>query len=274
MQGVSAHEPQTAGRLGYKSWHVVEARSYRPRSEKLEERLCFSAVTFSLSGSTLTVTGTDGNDEITLVGDSTVEIVTATETIDTSIDPSGLTNIRVHGRAGDDVITIDDSIVGASAHLYGDDGNDTLTGTDFNDILYGYAGNDVIYGGDGNDNIAGHEGDDQLFGEGGNDTLTGFDGDDILDGGEGNDLINGHGGADQVSAGGGDDRVYLDGDDTDVRGGDGNDSADARGSATGVTLDMTVEVSKSLTAVTSMTTSMPPDTPHALWSMATTATTL
>ena len=56
------------------------------------------------------------------------------------------------------------------ANIFGEVGNDTLTGG---------SGNDVINGGPGDDIILGKGGSDQLFGGDNNDTLTGGDADQL-----------------------------------------------------------------------------------------------
>jgi hypothetical protein len=81
--------------------------------------------------------------------------------------------IVIHGLGGNDRITIAPKIT-IGADLYGDAGNDRLTGG---------SGNDVLVGGDGNDTLAGSAGNDVLIGGAGIDKLTGGAGDDLLVGG-------------------------------------------------------------------------------------------
>ena len=66
--------------------------------------------------------------------------------------------------------------------IYGQGGNDTITGSKYNDSLFGGMGNDVIKGG---------KGDDSIYGDDGNDNLNGGYGNDYFYGGYGNDVING-----------------------------------------------------------------------------------
>ena len=72
------------------------------------------------------------------------------------------------GAGGDDTLINHGT---QTAHLYGDDGNDT------------------IYGGDGGSHLFGGAGDDTLYGEGGNDELVGGLGADYIDGGAGEDTV-------------------------------------------------------------------------------------
>lgn len=134
-----------------------------------------------------------------IVNGGAVAITGGTPTI------ANTSRIDVFGHDGDDQISLDES-QGAmpAARLFGEDGNDTLTGG---------SGGDVIDGGTGNDS---------LFGKGGADTLAGGDGSDSLTGGDG---------ADQVSGGNNDDRlIWNPGDDSDLDEGDaGTDTIEVNG---------------------------------------------
>ena len=72
--------------------------------------------------------------------------------------------------------------------LYGEGGNDNLTGNSGNDSLYGGSGNDYLYGNDGDDTLDGGTGNDWLYGGNGNDTY-------IFGKGYGNDTIEDWGGS-------------------------------------------------------------------------------
>lgn len=94
----------------------------------------------------------------------------------------------------------------AISHLFGNDGDDKISGVGY---LFGGNGDDLIvvhtpvlpfenlttvaYGGEGDDSLWGLGGADYFFGEGGDDFLAGGGGDDYLNGGPGNDLITGDG---------------------------------------------------------------------------------
>jgi Ca2+-binding RTX toxin-like protein len=86
----------------------------------------------------------------------------------------------IHAGAGNDIINT--RLNSTANHLFGEDGNDTITGGD---------GNDVIDGGNGDDNLDGWSGNDTVDGGPGNDTVTGDDGDDTITGGPGQDSIHG-----------------------------------------------------------------------------------
>ena len=98
-----------------------------------------------------------------------------------TLDPALRAYLRIHGGNGNDRINAEKSL--AWLELYGDDGNDTLTG------------------GSAIDAASGREGNTQIIGGAGDDDLTGGCGADFLRGGDG---------ADQIQAGGGTDVIYTD----------------------------------------------------------------
>lgn len=109
----------------------------------------------------------------------------------------------IHAGAGDDFVSAGSCSV--SVWIYGESGNDQLTGSGFsdrldggigNDLLMGYGGHDLLFGGDGNDWMEGHSGHDVLVGETGNDRLEGGTGNDLAIGGSGFDYIKGGDGDD------------------------------------------------------------------------------
>ncbi len=65
----------------------------------------------------------------------------------------------------------------------------TLWGQGGNDQLSGWAGDDTLHGGTGDDVLVGHYGNDHLYGGPGNDTLDGGFGQDVLIGGPGRDTL-------------------------------------------------------------------------------------
>jgi serralysin len=105
-----------------------------------------------------TIYGGEGNDDIEGGGFQEAEGFAGADTI--------------HGGNGDDSIQVDDN-TGALSHLYGEDGNDSVSG---NGHLEGGAGNDHL-GGSG-----------QLYGGTGDDTIFGFAG-SLVDGGDGSDTL-------------------------------------------------------------------------------------
>lgn len=112
---------------------------------------------------------------------------------------------KLFGEGGDDTLTGN----AKADELNGGNGDDTLNGEAGNDTLNGGMGDDMLYGGDGNDELNGHAGDDCLYGQAGDDILTGSDGTNNLYGGEGNDTLYGGRDDDILDGGAGDD--VLDG---------------------------------------------------------------
>jgi Ca2+-binding RTX toxin-like protein len=96
----------------------------------------------------LFVGGTTGNDTIALALSGTNTTVTINAVSAGAFAPTG--RIVVFGQAGNDGVTMASTIT-RHAWLYGDDGNDTLTGGGGNDVLVGGVGTDSQVGGAGND---------------------------------------------------------------------------------------------------------------------------
>ena len=134
------------------------------------------------------------------------------------------TEIDLFGQGGDDTIALDEAN-GAlpSAHLFGGDGNDVLTGGSSADLLFGQSGNDTLlgkggddqlFGGDGNDTLTGGAGSDQVFGQAGNDRMiwNPGDGSDLFEGGDGTDTaeVNGGNGAENFTISANGSRVRFD----------------------------------------------------------------
>lgn len=136
-------------------------------------------------------------------------------------DPPGL-DITRQGSSGADVLDGGDG----DDQLFGNGGNDELSGMAGADVLYGGNGFDTVYGGAADDSLTGDEGADVLYGGDGadrmaggtwSDSLYGGDGDDWLSGGDAHDLLLGEDGDDDLFGGSGRDIMY---------GGAGNDRFD------------------------------------------------
>jgi Ca2+-binding RTX toxin-like protein len=153
-----------------------------------------------------------------LISGGAVVILGGTATV------SNTSLIQVFGQAGGDVISLNEAN-GAlpAANLFGDDGNDTLTGGSGGDLLFGQSGNDtllgkggfdLLFGGAGDDMLTGGDGDDQVFGESGNDRMIWNPGDDtdLFEGGDGIDTaeVNGGNGAEVFTVTANGERVRFD----------------------------------------------------------------
>jgi Ca2+-binding RTX toxin-like protein len=156
--------------------------------------------------------------------------------------------------------------------IWGNGGDDRLTGGALADFLYGGAGRDVLDGGDDNDLLDGGADADQLIGGAGIDTasyetstsgvnvnlatgrgaggdaegdqlmgiedVTGSAFDDTLTGNAGDNGLSGGGGADSLLGGGGDDRLAGGAGGDFLDGGAGMDTLDYRDSRDGISVNL------------------------------------
>jgi Ca2+-binding RTX toxin-like protein len=164
---------------------------------------------FDPASGVLTVTGTSGDNRISVSRDASGNIrVNGGLVFISGGTPTSAntTLIRVFGGNGADELVIDE-INGAmpAANLFGEGDDDTLIGGSAADVLnggsghdtlLGGAGADMLLGGDGNDTLTGGDGDDQVFGEGDDDRMIWNPGDDtdLNEGGIGTDTVEVNGG--------------------------------------------------------------------------------
>jgi len=137
-----------------------------------------AAVTASVSkGGTLTILGTDNDDEVTIIkGTGKNYSVVSGDGGVLSFKFTSVKRICAWlGSGGDDLSLWD---LPTPATIMAGAGDDLIVGT---------AASDTLYGGTGSDSLEGAAGDDQLLGEDGNDTLDGGRGHDTVTGGAGND---------------------------------------------------------------------------------------
>ncbi len=144
------------------------------------------------------------------------------------LQPTG--KVVVHG--GDGVDNINASNLTLPVELYGQGGDDYISGAVANDLLVGGVGNDRINGAAGDniiwgDNIGEQDlvsgGNDQLSALGGNDVFYGGGGNDLVSAGGGNDYAYGGEGSDSLQGADGDDRLYGGNGVDQLAGGTGND---------------------------------------------------
>jgi hypothetical protein len=227
--------------------------------EVLENRKFFSA---TLNGGTLTVTGTNNDDQISL------SLLTQNNQNKLRVNDNGVNRDFVLNAVkkvvasllnGDDTFAGGDN-VNIPMQISGGAGNDVLKGGGRNDTMNGDAGNDTLDGRGGDDDMRGGAGSDTVDysdrtnslvlslddvandgGSGAHDNIhsdienvRGGQNDDVITGSAANNVIQGMGGTDQITGQGGDDAIYgglsSSGDvpanhGTDViDGGDGNDA--------------------------------------------------
>ncbi|HSI34767.1 MAG: calcium-binding protein [Phycisphaerae bacterium] len=128
-------------------------------------------------GGTLTLLGTDDDDEITMLkGRGRNYSVLAGGTPLLSFKAAAVKRIfAALGAGGDDV------------SLWSLNTPATILAGVGDDLIVGSGGNDTVYGDDGNDSLEGALGDDCLYGQDGNDTLNGSADRDSVLGGNGDD---------------------------------------------------------------------------------------
>jgi hypothetical protein len=173
----------------------------------LESRTMLTAVPLGVkfSRGLLTVTGTTGNDQITITHVGTDW--TISNGAEWSMDKiAAVTKVNVNGKAGNDTITLD-STVTIPATLLGDLGDDAITIADGASSISGGAGNDSLTAGSANATLSGDAGDDTLVGGSGADKLFGGAGNDSISGNAGNDSVQGGLGNDVMSGGDGTDTI-------------------------------------------------------------------
>ncbi len=164
--------------------------------DSLEPRCLLSSM--ELDGRVLRVAGDHEADIITITvfrRAVTVDLNGALQTFSTRKAR------RIEVRAGDGADTI--TLVGkvARATIFGEAGDDTITGGLRTDSIYGGAGDDELHGGGRRDSLYGEAGNDQLFGEDGPDWISGGEGDDLMDGAGGNDWLLSEAGSDTLIGG-------------------------------------------------------------------------
>jgi len=133
--------------------------TYRPILDTLEARDTPAVV--NVTGATLTVLGTTGDDTIVVRLSGTNMQVLDSGVVTHEFAAAPIKKIVIDGDAGNDRIVVQNAI------------KDTT-------FLYGGKGADVIRGGGGKDNIYGSDGADNLNGRGGNDRIFGGAASDVI----------------------------------------------------------------------------------------------
>lgn len=138
------------------------------------------SVSQTVVGNVLEITGTSGNDTISVSSDGTNLNVTANGTNLASDPLSGLIGLQMNGQGGDDSITVDSSVT-LPTTLKGGSGDDTLSGGGGDNVLIGGVGNDSLMGGAGENLLV--PGQQTAFDSSptGNDTLDGGGGYNVAD---------------------------------------------------------------------------------------------
>jgi hypothetical protein len=173
--GAFTWSPDESNRPGLYTFKVRVADDGVPSLHDTKT-ITVNLVTAAVVNGDLLVGGTGGNDTIAInpSKDGKSLVVTVNKATAATVPMANVTGrIVVHGLGGNDKIAVSPKVT-IGADLYGDAGNDSLTGG---------AGDDVLIGGNGNDKLAGGVGRNILIGGVGADKLTGGTGDDLLVGG-------------------------------------------------------------------------------------------
>ncbi len=185
---------------------------------------------------TATVTGTDGDDNISVslvIVNQAAQLRFTLNDLQDTAPPETITKIVVNAGAGNDTISILPSATSLQSSIPavvdGGIGNDSITTTANNDQVDAGAGDDTVFCGTGDDKVFGGDGNDKILGDDGDDTLSGGANKDTILGGLGNDRLNGNGGNDRLFGEAGADRLYgYEGNDY-LDGGSSNDRLEGNG---------------------------------------------
>jgi Ca2+-binding RTX toxin-like protein len=143
-----------------------------------------ASYSFTLAGTTLTVTGDAASDVLSVQASAPNFIfdVGADGSPESTVDASTFDTLIINAGAGDDVVTIFGNAAAEAISVNGEAGDDVINGGN---------GGDMITGGEGDDTIDGNQGVDQVSGGAGRDIFVWDpgDGSDTLDGGPGSDVL-------------------------------------------------------------------------------------
>jgi Ca2+-binding RTX toxin-like protein len=206
-------------------------------SERLENRQLLSA---SLKGGVLRAIGDTGVENVITVAlnENKTKIDVSVNGTSTSYDLKKVRKLVVHGAELADSLTVSSELK-LRQHIFGYDGNDTLTGGSASDEkavknghrhgprgwtkLWGMGGNDTLIATGGRNFIDGGIGNDDITGSDGRDLIAGFHGNDTIDAKGGDDIVHGGSGDDEIKLGAGHDKCLAGSGDDDVDGGEGSD---------------------------------------------------
>ena len=148
-----------------------------PTSDELFQNTAVTPSGAVLKKGTLTITGTTGNDTVTVTANKTTNQLTVVLNGNSqTFSAAGLKAVKVNAGTGNDTVTLNVATADA-ASLYGrvtvdgGAGNDTLT-SNVSANLIGGAGNDTLSGSTGNDQLRGDAGDDIIRSNGGRDSIS------------------------------------------------------------------------------------------------------
>lgn len=133
--------------------------------ERLEDRT--TPTTAILNAGILAVSGTAGNDNISVTKDTVNNLIIVDGQ---SFDSALVSKLIISTADGDDTVIVNAAVT-QRCDIYGGDGNDFLQGGSGSDYLAGGAGDDVLLGGAGSDVIRTGGGNDSIDGGAGFDIV-------------------------------------------------------------------------------------------------------
>ena len=144
------------------------------------------------NGNVIIHTNNGGPDKITLTtikaADGTKNIAITINGITSFYDQAGTNSITINTDGGADSIIADNTIT-TKLIVNAGEGDDTVVGGAGTNFLFGQGGNDKITGGCKGDVIEGGAGRDTCLGLGGNDIIVGGPNNDSMNGGDGEDIL-------------------------------------------------------------------------------------
>ncbi len=144
------------------------------------------------NGNVIIHTNNGGPDKITLTvvkaADGTKNIAITINGITSFYDQAGTNSITINTDGGADSIIADNTIT-TKLIVNAGEGDDTVVGGAGTNFLFGQGGNDKITGGGKGDVIEGGAGRDTCLGLGGNDIIVGGPNNDSMNGGDGEDIL-------------------------------------------------------------------------------------
>ncbi len=162
------------------------------RMERLESRRLLAV---AIDGTTMLITGTDGDDTIQLSTDpflgGLIVNVNGEEIRWSNMSLESFDLLQISGMGGNDQILLTDGVF-LPAHIDGGDGNDVLQGGMGDDTLVGGLGDDMLNGGGGADLLDGGEGMNEVMADEFDTVVSPNDGGDGDDGDDGDDHDDGH----------------------------------------------------------------------------------
>lgn len=131
--------------------------------------------------------GTDGRDDVTVVGRGTFDknLSGPIRSVDVDLNDKDLYKVSDMDVRTDDTFGLPyrqqvELTLSGNDHVTGSRRGDVLSGFDGNDIINGRGGKDVLFGADGRDQISGGDRADELWGGDDRDVLTGGRGADLF----------------------------------------------------------------------------------------------